>query len=71
MYYTGFADEAGASIDVQIKATKELGWSNIESRSIDGINLTDISDEKFEEVVEKLAEAGIKINCFGSAIANW
>jgi sugar phosphate isomerase/epimerase len=71
MYYTGFADEAGASIDVQIKATKELGWSHIESRNIDGVNLTDVSDEQFDEVAQKLADAGVTINCFGSAIANW
>lgn len=71
MYYTGFADEAGASIDVQIQATHELGWSNIEARGIDGVNLTDISDEKFDEVCAKLAATGVKINCFGSAIANW
>lgn len=71
MYYTGFADEAGASIDVQIKATKELGWFNIESRNINGKNITDIDDEKFEEVCEKLKTAGVNINCFGSAVANW
>ncbi len=71
MYYTGFADEAGASIDVQIKATKELGWANIESRNIDGENITDISDEKYEGVCKKLEEAGVSINCFGSAVANW
>ena len=71
MYYTGFADEAGASIDTQIRATKELGWSYIEARNVDGINLTDISEEKFDEVCAKLAEAGVRVNCFGSAIANW
>ena len=71
MYYTGFADEAGDSIEVQIAATQELGWSNIESRSVDGVNLTDISDEKFDEVCEKLAAADVRINCLGSAIANW
>jgi sugar phosphate isomerase/epimerase len=71
MYYTGFADEAGVSIETQIKATQELGWSNIEARNIDGVNLTDISDEKFDEVAAKLTAAGVKINCFGSAIANW
>jgi len=71
MYYTGFADEAADSIEKQIKVTKELGWEYIESRSIDGTNLTDISDEKFEEVAKKLNEAGIKVNCFGSAVANW
>jgi sugar phosphate isomerase/epimerase len=71
MYYTGFADEAGDSIDVQVRATLELGWSNIEARSVDGVNLTDLSDEKFEAVCDKLAAAGIRINCFASAIANW
>ena len=71
MYYTGFADEAGSSIDLQIKATKELGWSHIESRNIDGVNLTDISNEKFDEVCQKLADACVTINCFGSGIANW
>jgi sugar phosphate isomerase/epimerase len=71
MYFTGFADEAAVDIDGQIKATRMLGWSNIESRAIDGVNLHDISDAKFDEVAAKLETAGIKINCFGSAIANW
>lgn len=71
MYYTGFADEAGNSIDVQIKATLALGWSNIESRGVDGVNLTDVSDREFDQVCEKLEAADVHINCFGSAIANW
>jgi sugar phosphate isomerase/epimerase len=71
MYYSGFADEAGKDIDSQIRATKELGWTNIESRSVDGVNLTDIPQDKFEQVAEKLSAAGIRINCFGSAVANW
>ena len=71
MYLTGFADEAAADIDGQIAATKALGWSNIESRAIDGVNIHDLSDERFDEVARKLDEAGVKINCFGSAIANW
>ncbi|MFW5980564.1 MAG: sugar phosphate isomerase/epimerase family protein [Halanaerobiaceae bacterium] len=71
MYFTGFADEAGETIDKQIEVTKELGWEYIECRDIEGTNLTDISDEKFEEVCQKLKDSGIKINCFGSAVANW
>jgi sugar phosphate isomerase/epimerase len=71
MYYTGFADEAANGIDGQIRATKELGWENIESRNIDGKNLHDISDEAFDVVCARLEEAGVRINCFGSAIANW
>ena len=70
MIYSGFADEAGQSIDIQIKATKELGWSNIESRNIDGVNITYISEEKFQGVYDKLQEAGVNIHCFGSAVAN-
>jgi sugar phosphate isomerase/epimerase len=71
MYYTGFADEAGASIDTQIQATLELGWRWIEARNVDGVNLTDLSDVEFDLVCDKLATAGVGINCFGSAIANW
>jgi sugar phosphate isomerase/epimerase len=71
MYLTGFADEAAAGIDGQIRATKELGWQNIESRNIDGKNIHDLSDKEFDIVYGKLQDAGININCFGSAIANW
>lgn len=71
MYLTGFADEAATGIDGQIKATKELGWKWIESRHIDGVNLTNITDAQFDEVCQKLSDAGVGINCFGSAIANW
>jgi sugar phosphate isomerase/epimerase len=71
MYLTGFADEAAPDIDGQIRATKELGWKYIESRSIDGVNLTMVDDAKFEEVCAKLDAAGIRINCVGSGVANW
>lgn len=71
MFYTGFADEAAVSLDGQIEATKKLGWTHIESRSIDNVNLHDLPEDKFEECCGKLADAGITVNCFGSTIANW
>ncbi len=71
MFYTGFADEAGADIDTQIKATRELGWTNIESRNINGKNIHDIDDALFDEVCGKLEDADVTVNCFGSAVANW
>ena len=71
MYFTGFADEAATDLAGQIKATKALGWTNIESRAIDGVNIHDLPEDKFNEVAEQLDEAGIHVNCFGSAIANW
>ncbi|MEN9361117.1 MAG: hypothetical protein RL095_2652 [Verrucomicrobiota bacterium] len=71
MYLTGFADEAGRDIDTQIQATLELGWNAIESRNVNGRNLHDVDEATFEEVCVKLQAAGVHINCFGSAIANW
>lgn len=71
MYLTGFADEAADSIDGQIKAIKDLGWSHIELRAIDGKNACEISDDAFAAAADKLDAAGIRVNAFGSTIANW
>ena len=71
MFFTGFADEASPDFATQIKVTQELGWSNIEARNIGGKMLGTMSDEEFEKVEQLLAESGVKINCYGSAIANW
>lgn len=71
MYLTGFADEASTAIEEQIRATKELGWANIEARNIGDANIHDISDREFDRVAGLLDDEGIHINCFGSAIANW
>ncbi len=71
MYLTGFADEAAPDIDGQIRATQALGWRHMEARNVFGVNIHDLPDAAFDAVCEKLAGAGIQVNCFGSAIANW
>jgi len=71
MYLTGFADEAGNTIETQIRATQELGWQFIEARNVNGRNLHDLSDAEFDAVCAKLEAAKVRVNCFGSAIANW
>ncbi len=76
MYYSGIADEAGANIDVQIKATQELGWQCIEARAVEvpgypKANLHDLPEPAFDIVVDKLKDAALRVNCFGSAIMNW
>ena len=88
MYFTGFADEAGADLSVQIGATRQLGWRHIEMRNVrvegapgadfaegalsarPGANIHDIPDAAFNRLVETLEEAGVQVNCFGSALAN-
>lgn len=76
MILTGIADEAGALIDTQIKATKELGWTTIEMRAVEvpgfpKANLHEIPDAAFDFVEKKLKDAGIGVYCFGSTIMNW
>lgn len=71
MICSGISDEAGKPIDVQIAAHKELGWDYIELRNIDGTNLTDVSDEQFEEICGKVTDAGLKVSDFASQLCNW
>lgn len=76
MILTGIADEAGALIDTQIKATKELGWKTIEMRAVEvpgfpKANLHEIPDAAFDVVEKRLKDAGIGVYCFGSTIMNW
>ena len=71
MFLTGFADEASPDFATQIKATRELGWHFIECRNINGKNLSTLSEDEFQKMCDMLDEADVKINCFGSGVANW
>ncbi|NNF48135.1 MAG: sugar phosphate isomerase/epimerase [Desulfofustis sp.] len=68
---SGFTDEVSDELDVQIRALKELGWSHIDLRTVDGKNVSTLSDEEFARVHRKLEENDIAIACFGSTVANW
>ncbi|MEY2410574.1 MAG: hypothetical protein QOF48_3244 [Verrucomicrobiota bacterium] len=76
MILTGIGDEAGNTIDAQLRAVKELGWTTIEMRGVEvpgfpKANFHDIPDAAFDGAVEKLNAAGIGVYCFGSTIMNW
>lgn len=71
MILSGIADEAGASIDMQIRAHKELGWSYIDLRTVDGVQFTEVSDATFHTICSKVEDAGLRVACFASGIANW
>ena len=71
MILSGIADEAGPSIDTQIRAHKELGWSHIDIRTVDGVQFTEVPDADFAAICEKIEAAGLKVACFASGIANW
>ena len=71
MFFCGIADEAGASIERQIAAHRELGWSHIELRMVDGVNFSVVDASTFDHVCSALQEAGMTVSCFASALANW
>ena len=71
MFLSGIGDEAGKSLDVQIKAHQELGWSHIELRLVAGRQFTSLSEAEFDAACGQLEAAGLKVSCFASAIANW
>lgn len=71
MYLTGFADEAAKAVEDQIRATKEIGWSNIEARNVGGMRIYDMGQAEFDRVRGKLEAAGVQVNCMGSAIGSW
>jgi sugar phosphate isomerase/epimerase len=71
MFFSGISDEAGQPIERQIAAHDELGWDHLELRMVDGENITQLPDAKFDTLCGALEDAGKKVSCFGSAIANW
>lgn len=71
MYLTGFADEAARDLSTQIKATKEIGWTRISARGVNGSNIHELPQAEFEAVADQLDAEGITIPEFGSLIGNW
>lgn len=63
-----FADEANVSIDGQISAMKRNSIDGLEARTVDGINISDITDKKASELKKKLDDAGLITWSIGSPI---
>ncbi len=68
---SGFPDEVSDDPAVQIRALKTLGWNYIDLRSVNGRNVSSLSEKEFDHVHQQLVENDIEIACFGSTIANW
>ena len=70
MYLSGFADEAVPGIEDQVRIVRELGWSHLDLRNIDGTAVHDLDDAALDHVAQVLADAGVEVPCIGSHIAN-
>lgn len=67
----GLGDEAAPDLEGQVRAHRRLGWSAIELRTIDGIGIADLPDDRFAAVVDGLARAGLAAVAVSSRIGGW
>lgn len=65
---SAFADEASKNLDEQIEALKANNMDKIEIRSIDQVNISNISIEDMKEIAKKLEANGIKVSSMGASI---
>ncbi|MBQ7841713.1 MAG: sugar phosphate isomerase/epimerase [Lachnospiraceae bacterium] len=65
---SGFADEIDINVDKQLAVLKQLGISQIEFRSGDGINVADYTLEQAKALKEKLDQNKIRVSALGSPI---
>ena len=70
---SGLADEAADGIDGQIAAHRELGWSALELRLLNGKQCSSaaVTDDEFARAMEAIEHAGMRVSGFASAIGNW
>lgn len=69
--FAGIGDEAGSSLEDQLEAVDELGWTAIELRSVDGIPVAELGASAFEHLVEVLASRRVRVAAVASRIGNW
>lgn len=65
---TCFADEISANIQEQAQLLGQCGIKFMELRSVDDINVLDLTDQKLKEIKTVLDASGIGISCIGSPL---
>jgi 3-dehydroshikimate dehydratase len=65
---TGFADEINPDIDLQIETMVRLNVSGLDLRSVDGVNVLDLNDDKLSEISDKLKAKNLTVSCIGSPV---
>jgi sugar phosphate isomerase/epimerase len=69
--YAGIGDEAAPGLTGQLAALRELGWTALELRTVDGRALADLDEHAFGRLAERIAEAGTEVVCVDSRIADY
>jgi sugar phosphate isomerase/epimerase len=65
---SGFADEIGPDLDLQIRTLQAENMRYLELRAVWDTNVLDLSDAQRREVKDRLGDAGIGVSSIGSPI---
>ncbi|WP_308638089.1 sugar phosphate isomerase/epimerase family protein [Paenibacillus silvisoli] len=68
MKLTGFADEIAADLTRQLEVLGQEDIRYLEFRSVDGINVLQLTDEQLERVKAELERNGVRVSAIGSPI---
>lgn len=67
----GIGDEASMSLEGQIAAQLEVGWSSIELRRIDGRWIHQLGADSIQDIARRLRTNGLGVCALASPIGNW
>lgn len=68
MIISCFSDEIAPSLSVQLKVLEELKMSHLEIRTVDDINVMNMSDSRLNRIRMECADRGFVITCVSSPI---
>lgn len=65
---SGFGDEIAPVLDTQLEVLAAAGISRLDLRSVEGVNVLELSDSRVREIAGQLAAAGVSVPVIGSPI---
>ncbi|MGW4378996.1 sugar phosphate isomerase/epimerase family protein [Kitasatospora sp. NPDC004531] len=69
--FGGIGDEAAPDLPGQLAALGELGWCELELRTVDGSWIADLPLDRVARIAETLAARGVRVTGLASRIGNW
>ncbi|MFE9500387.1 sugar phosphate isomerase/epimerase family protein [Streptomyces collinus] len=67
----GIGDEAAADLPTQIAVHRDLGWRNLELRTVDGRALADLSIRRLIDIADAVLNSELAVPCIDSRIGSW
>ncbi|MFD7811853.1 sugar phosphate isomerase/epimerase family protein [Streptomyces sp. NPDC059785] len=67
----GIGDEAATGLTGQLAALGRLGWPGLELRTVDGVPMSDLGQDRVREIAGRLRAAGVRTVALASRIGNW